>query len=57
MKKPKMGRPKLPRDMAKASMLTLRLTGDERATIDRAAESAGVRVSDWARRVLLSAST
>jgi len=51
----RMGRPpKAPGD-AKASTFSVRLRADERAMIEAAAERAGVKASEWARRVLLDA--
>lgn len=50
-----MGRPpKAPGDV-KASTFSVRLRPDERAAIEAAAERAGVKASEWARRVLLTA--
>lgn len=45
--------PKAPGD-AKASTFSVRLTPDERARIEAAAERTGVRPSEWARMVLLA---
>jgi hypothetical protein len=54
VKRPKGGRPR--RDPAGvAKPLAIRLTADERAKIERAADRDGVSVSDWARRAMLSA--
>jgi len=49
----KLGRPKIKDDIRKASVLTLRLSQDERAAIDRAAD--GKPASKWARQILLEA--
>lgn len=54
MRAPRIGRPPLPKKLAKASLLSVRLTEDERREIDRAARAAGVGVSEWARRLLLA---
>ncbi len=51
----KMGRPKKAPDEAKASTFSVRLTADERALIEAAAERAGIKASEWARRVLIAA--
>jgi len=48
-----MGRPPLPKGSAKATLLSVRFTAEERAAINAAAERAALTVSDWARRVLL----
>jgi hypothetical protein len=56
-KKPVMGRPKLPRGEAKGRVLSLRLTRDEERSVDAAARVAKVKVSEWARSVLLNAAT
>lgn len=53
----KMGRPKKPRGEAKAEVLTLRLTKDERKAADAAAGRAGLPISEWARRAIVAAST
>lgn len=53
----KMGRPPKPRGEAKAEVLTLRLTKDERKATEAAAKRAGVPVSEWARRVIISAAS
>jgi hypothetical protein len=55
-RKPKVGRPALPADRAKASTFSVRFTEDERAQIEAAADKAGASSApDWARRVLLDA--
>ena len=54
MNKPKRGRPaKAPGE--KREVFALRLTANERAAIERAAETSGLAVSDWARTALLAA--
>jgi uncharacterized protein (DUF1778 family) len=51
--KPRRGRPKIkPQD--KREMFAIRLTAAERAVIERAAKQAELRVSDWARAVLVA---
>ena len=47
-----MGRPPMPPEKRRAAELRIRLTGDERAELDRAA---GKDTSTWARDVLLRA--
>jgi uncharacterized protein (DUF1778 family) len=52
----KPGRPRLDPDSTKETVITIRLSRDERAAIGEAAERAGDRgASEWARRVLLAA--
>jgi uncharacterized protein (DUF1778 family) len=52
----KPGRPRLDPDSTKETVITIRLSRDERAAIAEAAERAGDRgASEWARRVLLAA--
>jgi hypothetical protein len=50
-----MGRPPLPKGEAKGSLLSVRFSEDERQALDHAAKRIGERLSEWARRVLLSA--
>ena len=52
-----MGRPLLPKGKAKATILSVRLSPEERAAIDVAAAVSGEKASAWARRVLLTAAT
>jgi hypothetical protein len=51
----KMGRPPKPPDEVRAGVYQLRLTADERAEYDRAAERAGVNLSEWIRASLTKA--
>jgi uncharacterized protein (DUF1778 family) len=53
-KKPKLGRPRLPPGENRGKALNVRFRPEERARLDAAAEAAGERLSDWARRVLLA---
>ena len=53
-KKPKIGRPELPENQ-KRQVFSIRLSTDERAAIERAADGAGVGVQDWIRATLLRA--
>lgn len=55
MKPPRIGRPPIAKKERKATLLSVRLTEDERKTVERAAKASGVGLSEWARRVLLSA--
>lgn len=54
-KKSKMGRPKLPKGEAR-KVFPIRLSDPERLAVEDAAKKAGLRPSEWARNVLLSAS-
>ena len=52
----KMGRPRLPKGEKKGSTLSIRLTKEERKTINEAVKRAGAEnASDWARGLLLAA--
>lgn len=55
MSAPRIGRPPVPKKLAKASLLSVRLAEGERKLIEQAAKRDGVGLSDWARRVLLAA--
>lgn len=55
--KPKAGRPKVPKDKAKAPGISIRLTQDERKTIDLAVGVSGLSQSDWARKSLIHIAT
>jgi predicted HicB family RNase H-like nuclease len=57
MKTPKMGRPKLPKGEAKSFMVRTRVTPDEFRAVANAAKETGEGLSEWARKVLLSAAT
>ncbi len=48
-KKPKPGRPRLPKGNAKAVMLRVRVTPDERIAIGKAAKSSNQTASEWIR--------
>lgn len=54
-KKRTAGRPPLPEGHAKASVLALRLTNDERAAIEAAAAQGGIALAQWARDALVAA--
>lgn len=56
-KKPKLGRPRVPKKLAKDSLLSVRFSADERNSLGRAATREGLRLSDWARRTLLNAAS
>ena len=56
MKARKPGRPRLDPDSTKETVMTIRLSREERAAIEEAAEKAGDHsASEWARRALLAA--
>jgi hypothetical protein len=50
-----MGRPPVPKKLEKRALLSVRFSGDERRLLERMAETAGLSISEWARRILLSA--
>lgn len=53
----RIGRPPLPKKMHKATLLSVRFSSDEKRALDRAAHDADASLSEWARRVLLSAAS
>ncbi len=55
MSAPRIGRPPVPKKLAKAALLSVRFSEGERAEIEKAAKRDGVGLSEWARRVLLAA--
>jgi uncharacterized protein (DUF1778 family) len=48
------GRPKKPDDEARDNVLRIRLTTEERKTLDEAAKARGLESSTWARMELLT---
>lgn len=54
-KKPKRGRPRLPKGNAKAVMLRVRVTPDERTAIENAAKGSKQTSSEWIRSLLNNA--
>ena len=54
-RKARVGRPPLPRGQAKDAVLSLRLTPEELARVEHAANRAGQTASDWARADILRA--
>ncbi len=54
MKAPRIGRPPIAKKERKATLLSVRLTEAERTIVERAAKKAGVGLSEWARRVLIT---
>jgi len=56
MPKPKkMGRPVLPKGEAKAKIMPVRLSPDDRKRIEKAAQTKGQTVSQWVRSTLMAA--
>jgi len=49
----KAGRPKVPKTKAFAPGISVRLTPDDRKTIDAGIKHSGLSQSDWARKSLL----
>lgn len=54
--KKKLGRPPVPKKLAKGALLSVRFSEVERKSLEGAARRKGVRLSEWARRTLLAAS-
>lgn len=57
MKAKRMGRPPLAKKERKAAHLSVRLTADEYRAIERTAKTAKLAISEWARSVILAASS
>ena len=53
-KAPRIGRPPVPKKLAKATLLSVRLSEGERKLIEHAAERDGVGLSEWARKALIA---
>lgn len=53
----KMGRPPLPETERKECTFRIRMTEEDRAVIDAAAEAKKLSASEWAREILLKAAT
>ena len=51
--RPRIGRPPVPKKLAKASLLSVRFSAVERKMLERAAGMAGVTLSEWARKTLI----
>lgn len=54
-KKPKMGRPPKPKAEQGTEIMAVRMTQDERAQCERAAQQSDVKLSAWMRERLLKA--
>jgi uncharacterized protein (DUF1778 family) len=52
-KKPRIGRPPVPKKLAKGSLLSVRFSAAEREVLERAAAGESVKLSEWVRRILL----
>ncbi len=50
---PRLGRPALPQEEVRKALIGVRVRLDERDLVKRAAEAAGMTVSDWARQILV----
>jgi hypothetical protein len=55
VKRAKPGRPRVPKKLAKGSLLSVRFSESEREALERSAEREGLKLSEWARRALLTA--
>jgi hypothetical protein len=49
----KVGRPKVPKNKAFVPGVSVRLTADDRKTIDAAIQQSGLTQSEWARKALI----
>jgi hypothetical protein len=54
LKKAKPGRPRVPKELAKGSLLSVRFSESERAALEARAQRESLRLSEWARSVLLA---
>lgn len=48
------GRPIVPKKLAKGALLSVRFSAEERRLLEKAAQTAGLKLSEWARRHLLA---
>jgi hypothetical protein len=53
MKKRKAGRPRKPSGTAKTDTITVKLSADDKAKVDKAVKVSGLGRSTWARKCLL----
>lgn len=51
----KMGRPKLPKGERKSGLIEIRVSGPEQAAMEAAAETTGLKLSEWLRELALRA--
>jgi len=49
------GRPPVPKKLAKGSLLSVRFSESERRSLERLAEREGLTLSKWTRKTLLAA--
>lgn len=54
-KKPKLGRPPLPKHEVREKITPIRLQENERTAFERAARKAGLSLSEWIRQTLRTA--
>lgn len=56
-KKVRIGRPPLPKGTVREKITPIRLQETERATFEKAAQKAGLSLSEWIRQTLRAAAT
>jgi len=49
------GRPRFPKGEAKAAIVNIRLTLDEKRELDETVQRLGLSLSEWARQILIEA--
>lgn len=54
-KNPRIGRPPVPKKLAKDTLLSVRFSETERKELEKAAKKTGSKLSEWVRAALLSA--
>ena len=52
IKKPRIGRPPLPKHQVREKITPIRLQENERAAFEKAAQKAGLSLSEWIRQTL-----
>jgi len=55
--KKRLGRPPVPKKLAKGALLSVRFSDAERHALEKAAQARGQRISEWARQLLLRAAS
>lgn len=53
--KRRVGRPTVPKKLARGALLSVRFSEGERKALEQAADLQGLKLSEWARTVLLNA--
>jgi hypothetical protein len=53
--KKKLGRPRVPKKLARGTLLSVRFSETERLKLEQAAQTQGLRLSEWARQRILKA--